>query len=173
MVCIFIDTLCKYTTCIMRSLRQSSCCYWLAVDCGGRATFTWSRLMAFLLGRLLGVLLFTGARSMGRAVQWSPMKPESELIRLVEAHLSLRRPASIAGYIAIYRTCCANMRTALFDVSVLTGPSHLAYWAKLICIISLTVRVRVTLRLTVCQSVSLGVEPTLGLTTRCYFPLEV
>jgi hypothetical protein len=35
------------------------------------------------------------------------------------------------------------------------------------------VRVRVTLRLTVCQSVRLGVEPTLGLTTRRYFPLEV
>jgi hypothetical protein len=32
---------------------------------------------------------------------------------------------------------------------------------------------RVTLRLTVCQSVRLGVQPTLGLTTRCYFPLEV
>jgi hypothetical protein len=39
--------------------------------------------------------------------------------------------------------------------------------------LSLLVRVRVTLRLTVCQSARLGVEPTLGLTTRCYFPLEV
>jgi hypothetical protein len=28
-------------------------------------------------------LPFTGARSMGRAVRWSPMKPESELIQLV------------------------------------------------------------------------------------------
>jgi hypothetical protein len=36
-----------------------------------------SRLTALLLGRLLRVLLFTEARSMGRAVQWSPMKPES------------------------------------------------------------------------------------------------
>jgi hypothetical protein len=36
-----------------------------------------SRLMALLLGRLLGVLLFTEARTMGRAVQWGPMKPES------------------------------------------------------------------------------------------------
>jgi hypothetical protein len=36
-----------------------------------------SRLTALLLGRLLGVLLFIEARSMGRAVQWSPMKPES------------------------------------------------------------------------------------------------
>jgi hypothetical protein len=33
-------------------------------------------------------------------------------------------------------------------------------------------RVRVILRLTVCQSVRLGVEPNLGLVTRCCFPLE-
>jgi hypothetical protein len=39
--------------------------------CGGRATCSWSRLTALLLGRLLGVLLFTEARSMGRAVRWS------------------------------------------------------------------------------------------------------
>jgi hypothetical protein len=38
---------------------------------------SWSRLTVLLLGRLLGVLFFTGARSMGHAVQWSPMKPES------------------------------------------------------------------------------------------------
>jgi hypothetical protein len=36
-----------------------------------------SRLTVLLLGRLLGVLLFIEGRSMGRAVQWSPMKPES------------------------------------------------------------------------------------------------
>jgi hypothetical protein len=34
-----------------------------------------------------------------------------------------------------------------------------------------SVRVRVTLQLTACQSVHLGLEPTLGLATRC-FPLE-
>jgi hypothetical protein len=34
------------------------------------------------------------------------------------------------------------------------------------------VKVKVILRLTVCQSVRLGVEPTLGLVTRCCFPLE-
>jgi hypothetical protein len=66
-------------------------CYWSAVGCGGsgwlvvevgwrrcdgRATCGRSRLTALLLGRLLGVLLCTEARSMGRAVQWSPMKPE-------------------------------------------------------------------------------------------------
>jgi hypothetical protein len=37
-VCTFIDTLCRYTTCIMRSLRRSSLCYWSAVDCDGLAT---------------------------------------------------------------------------------------------------------------------------------------
>jgi hypothetical protein len=73
MVCTFIDTLCKYTTRIMWSTRY----YWSAVGCGGRATCSWSRLTVLLLGRLLGVLLFTEACSMGRAVQWSPMKPES------------------------------------------------------------------------------------------------
>jgi hypothetical protein len=44
---------------------------------------SWSQLTVLLLVRLLGVLLFTGARSMRRAVQWSPMKPERELIWLV------------------------------------------------------------------------------------------
>jgi hypothetical protein len=54
-----------------------------ALDVTGRLLMRWpgdcssSRLMALLLGTLLGMLLFTEARSMGRAVQWSPMKPES------------------------------------------------------------------------------------------------
>jgi hypothetical protein len=49
---------------------------------------------------------------------------------------------------------------------------------KLICSSShgfksaVKVKVKVILRLTVCQSVHLGVEPTLGLVTRCCFPLE-
>jgi hypothetical protein len=34
----FIDMLGKYTTCIMRSLRRSSRCYWSAVDGDNRAT---------------------------------------------------------------------------------------------------------------------------------------
>jgi hypothetical protein len=66
----------RVTTFMMPSLRRSSCCYWSAVDCGGRATCSWNRLAALLLERLLGVLFFTGARSMGRTVMWSPMKPE-------------------------------------------------------------------------------------------------
>jgi hypothetical protein len=53
-------------------------CYWSAVGCDSRETFSWSRLTAMLLWRLLGVLLFTGARSMRRAaVHWRSMKPES------------------------------------------------------------------------------------------------
>jgi hypothetical protein len=65
------------TSCIMWSLRRSSWCYWSAVDCDGRGDCSWSRLTVLLLGRLLGVLVFTEARLVRRAVQWSPMKPES------------------------------------------------------------------------------------------------
>jgi hypothetical protein len=65
MVCTFIDTHCNYTTCSMWSLRRSSRSYWSAVDCDGRATCSWSRLTALLVGRLLGTFLFTEARSMG------------------------------------------------------------------------------------------------------------
>jgi hypothetical protein len=67
-VCSFIDTHCTYTTCFMRSLRRSSCCYWSAVEVG------WRRCC---FKDCWECLLFTGARSMGRALQWSPMKPES------------------------------------------------------------------------------------------------
>jgi hypothetical protein len=131
------------------------CWLWWPGNC------SWSWLTALLLGRLLGVLLFTGARSMGRAVQWSLMKPESwsgwfpikssplrwpgdcswsrltalllgrllevlfftearswgvlfseaqwsQRVDLADSHLSLCRPAPVAGYIATYRTCRAN-----------------------------------------------------------------
>jgi hypothetical protein len=65
-VCTFIGTFCKYTTRIMPSLKRCSRCYWSAVRCDGRVDCSSSRLTALLLGRLLGVLLFTEARSMGR-----------------------------------------------------------------------------------------------------------
>jgi hypothetical protein len=73
MVCTFIDALCKYATRIMRSSLMLLVGGWLRWpgDC------SLSRLTALLLGRVLGVLLFTEARSMGRAIRWSPMKPES------------------------------------------------------------------------------------------------
>jgi hypothetical protein len=93
MVCAFIDTLCKYKAWVMRSLRRCSRCGGgIPVSCGGsgrlvvevgwrrcdgRESCGWGRLTALLLGRLLGVLLFTEARLVRRAVQWRPMKPES------------------------------------------------------------------------------------------------
>jgi hypothetical protein len=65
---------------IMRSLRRSSCCYWSAVDCDGRAT--WSRLMALLLERLLWVLALHSGSLDGAC---SSVKPDEarELIWLV------------------------------------------------------------------------------------------
>jgi hypothetical protein len=76
-VCTFIDTHSKYTTCIVRSLRRSSCCCWSAVDCDRRATVVEVGWRRCCLEDCRECLLFTGARSMGRAVQWSPMKPEA------------------------------------------------------------------------------------------------
>jgi hypothetical protein len=78
MVCTFIDTLCKYTTLRYAKLEAEF------LDATGR------RLVA-MAGRLVvevgwrrccletpgSVLLFTEAHLVRRAVQWSPMKPES------------------------------------------------------------------------------------------------
>jgi Na+-transporting NADH:ubiquinone oxidoreductase subunit NqrB len=119
MVCTFIDTLCKYTTCIKRNSLMLLVSGWLRWpgDC------SWSRLTALLLGRLLRVLLFTLALSLGRAVQWS------QRVDPAGSHLSLRRPAPVAGFIATYRTCHVSTRTALIELNVLTGPSRLADWS--------------------------------------------
>jgi hypothetical protein len=73
----------RVTTCIMRIFRRDSLCYWSAVDCDGRATVVEVGWRRCCLEDCWECLLFTGARSMGCAVQWSPMKPGSELIRLV------------------------------------------------------------------------------------------
>jgi hypothetical protein len=132
MVCTFIGTLCKYTICIMRSLKRCSRCYWSEVDCDGRATCSWSRLTALLLGRLLGMLLFTEARSMESAVQWSPMKPESW-----------------SGWLPLMSSptcsCCwlhcdlQNVSRELLELYVLTGPRHPCYsLTELNCVVSLT-----------------------------------
>jgi hypothetical protein len=59
MVCTFIDTLCKYKTCIMRSLRWSSWCYWSADGVAAWKTAG------------------SACSSLGRAVQRSLTKPES------------------------------------------------------------------------------------------------
>jgi hypothetical protein len=56
---------------------------------------------------------------------------------------------------------------------VLTGPSHLGYWlTELIRVISVTAEVEVTLRLTVSQSVYLGVGHSFGALTIFSFPLS-
>jgi hypothetical protein len=49
------------------------------------------------------------------------------------------------------------------DYQIAAGPPHHSY----------SVKVKVTLRLTVSQSVSLGIEPHLGLMTRYYYSLTV
>jgi hypothetical protein len=71
MVCSFITTHCEYITCIMRSLRRSSCCYWSAVACDGRAAVVevgwkrycykdcWSACSSLVLARW-GVLFSEG-----------------------------------------------------------------------------------------------------------------
>jgi hypothetical protein len=91
-----------------------------------------SRLTALLLGRLLGVLLFTEARSMGRAVQWSQMKPESW-----SGWFPLKPSPTCS--------CCwlhydlQNLPHELLELYVLTGPRHLRYWlAEVNCVFSVT-----------------------------------
>jgi hypothetical protein len=76
---------------------------------------------------------------MGRAVREAR---RSQRVNLTGSHLSLRRPAPIAGYIATYRTYHANTRTALLELNLLTGPSRLANcltwipWPYLACFVS-------------------------------------
>jgi hypothetical protein len=84
---------------------------------------SWSRLMALLLGRLLGVL----------AVHWGSLngvccsvKPDD----LAGSHLSLCRLAPIASYIATCRTCYANTRTALLELYLQTDLCRLANWSS-------------------------------------------
>jgi hypothetical protein len=120
MVCTFIGTFCKYTTCVMGSLKRCSLTSlvggWLQWpgDCSS------SRLAALMLGRLLGVLLFTEARSMGRAVQWTPMKPESW-----SGWFPLKSSPT-CSYCWLHCDL-QNMPRELLEMNVLTGPRHLAY----------------------------------------------
>jgi hypothetical protein len=108
MVCSFIDTLGKYTTSIMRSLRRSSCCYWSAVDCDGRATSSLSRLTALFLEILPGVL----------APRWGVLFSEARWSQRVD----------LAGS-QLMRLTKRATRTALLEMYELTGPSHLADWS--------------------------------------------
>jgi hypothetical protein len=138
MVCSFIGTLCKYTTRIMRSLRCSS----LMLLVGGWLRWpgdcSWSRLTALLLGRLLGVFAFHWGSLDGACCSVKPDEAR-EGVDPAGSHLSLRRPAPVPGYIAAYRTCRANTRTALLELYVLTGPCYLVDWlTELNCVVSLT-----------------------------------
>jgi hypothetical protein len=66
-----------------------------------------------------------------RLARWAVLFSEarwSQRVDLAGSHLSLFRPAPVAGYIATYRTCCKNTRTALLEMYVLTGPKHLDNW---------------------------------------------
>jgi hypothetical protein len=119
MVCSFIDTQSIYTTCIKQSLRRSSWCYWSAVDCDGRAIVIEVGWRRCCLKDCWECLLYTGARLMGRAVQWS------QRVDPAGSHLSLRRPAPIDGYIATSRTYHANNRTALLELNMLTEASSM------------------------------------------------
>jgi hypothetical protein len=118
MVCTFIGTFCKYTTCIM-SWKRCSRCYWSAADWDDRATCSWSRLTALLLERLLGVLLFTEARSMKRAVMWSPMKPESW-----SGWFPLKSTPT-CSYRLLHWDLHNVPREHALELYVLTGPCHL------------------------------------------------
>jgi hypothetical protein len=75
MVCTLIGTFCKYATCIMRSLKRCSRCYWSAVDFDGRATVVQVGWRRWCLEDCWECC--TEVRSMRCAVQWSPMEPES------------------------------------------------------------------------------------------------
>jgi hypothetical protein len=118
MVCTFIGTLCTYTTRIMRSLKRSSRCYLLAVGHDGRATVvqvSWRRCCLEDCWECCSSL---------RLARWGVRFSEarwSQRVDLPGSHLSLRRPAPVAGYIATYRTCRAYTRTALLELYVLTG----------------------------------------------------
>jgi hypothetical protein len=133
MVCTFIDKLSKYTTCIMRSLRRSSWCYWSAVGCDARATVGevgWRRCClencrecaCFSLGLARWGVLFSEAR-------WS------QRVDLAGSHLSLRRPAPITGYIRLPESTtrrpelhCWKCTCKLVRVILLTKSKSLYDW---------------------------------------------
>jgi hypothetical protein len=115
MVWTFIDTLCKYTTCICRT-------------CG---------LVLDVIGRLLiamaGRLVVVGWRCCCLEDCWEccSVKPDEvrEWVDSAGSHLNLCRPAPVAGYIVTSRMCHANTRSALLDCNLLTGLSHRADWS--------------------------------------------
>jgi hypothetical protein len=109
----------------MRSLKRCSRCYWSAVDCDGRATVVqvgWRRCCLKDCWECCSSL---------RLARWGVRFSEARWSQRVDpagSHISLRRPAPIAGYIATYIMCRANTRTALLEMYVLTSPRHLVVW---------------------------------------------
>jgi hypothetical protein len=99
--------------------------------------------------------LFTGARSMGCAVQWRPMKPE-----IWSVWFPLKSSPNCS-----YRWLHCDIQNVLREHPNCTARTQLANWTFLI---------EVTLRLMVGQSVSIAlVSSTLvGLATRYYFLSE-
>jgi hypothetical protein len=96
---------------------RATSCYWSAVGCNGQATVVevgWLRCCledcwecCTSLGLARWGVLFSEAR-------WS------QRVHLAGSHLSLSRPAPIAGYVATCGTCRANTRTALLELSIWT-----------------------------------------------------
>jgi hypothetical protein len=127
MICTFIDTFCKYTTRVMRSLKRSSRCYWSAADCDGLATVVevgwrcccledcWECCSSLGLARW-GMLFMKPESWSG----WFPLK-SSLTCSCRWLHCDLQ-----------------NVPRELLEMYVLTGPRHLAEWlTELICVVSL------------------------------------
>jgi hypothetical protein len=129
----------------------------LLVGCWVRwpGDWSWSWLTAMLLERLLGVLLFTGARSVGRAVQWSPIKPESW-----------------SGWFPLF---FADLLLSLVTLRLpdvpRKHPNRADRTVDLDCCSLFHIEVQVTLQLTVSQYV-LASSTLVGLATRYFFLSE-
>jgi hypothetical protein len=120
MVCTFIDTFCKYTTSVMRSLWRSSRCYWSAVGRDGRETVVvvgWRRCCLETAGSVLAVHW----GSLGEAC--CSVKPDEagELIRLVPTKVFTDLLLSVVTL----RVTEGATRTALLVMYVPTGPRHI------------------------------------------------
>jgi hypothetical protein len=113
-----------YTTCIMRSLRQSSCCYWSAVDFSGRATVVevgWRRCCLEDCWKCCSSprlfrrdVLFSEARWSQR-VSWSSWFPLKSLQTCFYRWLH----CELQNVPCEYANCT-------LELNVLIGPSHLS-----------------------------------------------
>jgi hypothetical protein len=116
--------------CIMRSLTRSSWLYWSGVECDGRATVVvvgWRRCCLEDCWECCSSLRLAWWDVLFNEARWR------QRVHLAGTHLSLSRPAPVAGYIATSRMCRANAWTALLELNVLTGPCHLGNWSEAPC----------------------------------------